>query len=253
MSRAAELRSPFAFFGLVFVLALPFYGLGALVERALMPGLPIAALSIVCPALAALILIWRMEGRAGVIAWSRSAFDPIRPVAWLLPILLTMPLVMVTSFGVQRLMGAAIPDPQLSLVTALVYCLLFFVAALCEELGWSGYATNPLVARFGVLGAGLVLGVVWALYHYVPLIQAHRSITWIACWSVGTVATRVMIVWLYSRTGASVLAATLFHMTINVTWQMFPIQGSFYDPRISGLLSALVAIALIAGGRWRRA
>ncbi|WP_340644957.1 CPBP family intramembrane glutamic endopeptidase [Phenylobacterium sp.] len=147
--------------------------------------------------------------------------------------------------------GGALAGPELSLVSGLVYCLLFFAAALCEELGWTGYATGPLVARFGVLGAGLILGGVWALYHYVPLAQAHRSITWIAYWSIGTVATRVIIVWLYCRTGASVQAATLFHMTINVTWQMYPIQESFYDPRFSGPLSAVAAVELIVGGRWR--
>lgn len=252
MPRAAELRSPWAFFVLAFILTVPFLVLGALIDGQLMPGLPIAALAIVCPALAALILVWRAEGRRGVIALARRALDPIRPAAWLLPILLTMPLVMVASFGVQRLMGVPVPDPQLSLGSGLVYCLLFFIAAFCEELGWSGYATDPLVARFGTLMAGLILGGVWAIWHYAALAQVHRSPEWIAYWSVGTVATRVMIVWLYSRTGASVLAATLFHMSINVTWQMFPIQGSFYDPRVSGPLSALVAIALIVGSRWRR-
>ena len=250
MSGAANPRSPLVFFGLVFVLALPFYVLGAFVERSLMPGLPIAALAIVCPALAAIILVYRAEAWAGVRGLLKRGFDPIRPAAWLLPILLIMPLVMVASFAVQRLMGVPVPDPQLNLVSAVVLCLLFFAAAYCEELGWSGYATDPLIARFGVLGAGLILGGVWALYHYVPLAQAHRSIGWIAGWSIGTVATRVMIVWLYSRTGASVLTATLFHMIINLTWQMFPIQGSFYDPRVTGPLSALAAVALIAGSRW---
>lgn len=250
---AANRQAPFVFFGLVFVLAIPFYVLGTFVERSLMPGLPIAALAVVCPALAAIILVHRAEAWAGVTSLLKRGLRPIRPAAWLLPILLIMPLVMVASFAAQRLMGVPVPDPPLNLVSAVVLCLLFFAAAYCEELGWSGYATDPLITRFGVLGAGLILGAVWALFHYVPLAQAHRSIGWIAGWSVGTVATRVMIVWLYSRTGASVLAATLFHMMINLTWQMFPIHGSFYDPRVTGPLSALAAVALIACSRWRPA
>lgn len=250
MAQTARPRSPLVFFILVFALAIPFYVLGARVERQLMPGLPIAALAFVCPALAALILVWRAEARRGVAALVRRSIAPVRPVVWLLPVLLIMPAVMLASFEIQQLMGQRLPVPDLSLITGLTYCLLFFAAALGEELGWSAYATDPLVARFGPLGAGLVLGLVCALYHYIPLAQAHRSITWIACWSIGTVATRVIIVWLYTRTGASVLAATLFHMTINVTWQMFPIQGSFYDPRVTGPLSALAAMALIAAGRW---
>ncbi|MBR7621834.1 CPBP family intramembrane metalloprotease [Phenylobacterium sp. 20VBR1] len=252
MAQAGKPRSPWVFFGLVFLLAIPFYVLGALVEWPLMPGLPIAALAIVCPALAAIILVYRAEAWTGVSTLLRRGVDRVRPPGWLLPILMIMPLVMAASFGIQRLMGAPIPAPQLSLVSGVLYCVLFFVAALCEELGWSGYATDPLVSQFGPLGAGLVLGLVWALYHYVPLAQVHRSIGWVACWSIGTVATRVMIVWLYTHAGRSVLAATLFHMTVNVTWQMFPIHGSFYDPRVTGPLSALAAVLLVAigGRRW---
>jgi hypothetical protein len=34
-------------------------------------------------------------------------------------------------------------------------------------------------------------------------------------------------------------------MTINVTWQLFPVHGSYWDPRVSGLIMAATA-ALIA-------
>ena len=85
------------------------------------------------------------------------------------------------------------------------------------------------------------MGLVWAVFHYVALLQAHRSLVWIAWWSLWTVALRVIIVWLYNNTGKSVFAAALFHTTINVAWQLFPIQGSFFDPRVTGAITALVA------------
>jgi len=79
----------------------------------------------------------------------------------------------------------------------------------------------------------------------VALLQAGRSITWIAWWTLSTVAARVIIVWLYNNTNMSVFIATLFHMTINVTWQVFPVNGSYYDPRITGLVTALVAVVVV--------
>ncbi len=57
--------------------------------------------------------------------------------------------------------------------------------------------------------------------------QAHRSVVWIAWWCLGTVALRVVMVWLYNSTGKSVFAAALFHAVSNVCWQLYPIQGSF--------------------------
>ena len=89
----------------------------------------------------------------------------------------------------------------------------------------------------------------WAIWHWVPLIQADRSLSWIAWGSLGTVAQRVLIVWLYNNTGKSVFAAALFHDMSNVSWQLFPNYGSHWDPRIVGLIVAFVAaIVTIAWG-----
>jgi hypothetical protein len=40
--------------------------------------------------------------------------------------------------------------------------------------------------------------VVWAVWHVIPLLSALRSLAFIAWWSLGTVALRVVIVWLYN-------------------------------------------------------
>ena len=153
-----------------------------------------------------------------------------------------MPVVMALSFAVQRLAGTAVPPPRLALVSMPVLSVLFFAGALGEELGWSGYAAGRLQARWGALGAGLVLGAFWAAYHYPGLVQAHRGAAWIAWWTLGTLAARVIMVWLYNHTGGSVFAAALFHTTINVTWQLYPVDGSYYDPRVTGLILAAVAL-----------
>lgn len=102
--------------------------------------------------------------------------------------------------------------------------------------------------RFGALLASLLVGLVWAVFHYVALLQAHRSLEWIAWWSLWTVALRVIIVSLYNNMGKSVFAAALFHTTINVTWQLFPIQGSFFDPRVTGAITAFVAAVIVVLG-----
>jgi hypothetical protein len=78
------------------------------------------------------------------------------------------------------------------------------------------------------------------------LVQAHRSPAWIAWWCLGTVAQRVLIVWLYNNTGKSVFAAALFHAVSNVSTLLFP---EYYDPRITGLITAFaVAIVTVVWG-----
>jgi hypothetical protein len=59
------------------------------------------------------------------------------------------------------------------------------------------------------------------------------------------VALRVIIVWLYNNSGKSVFVATLFHALVNLTWQLFPVNGSYYDPRVTGLITAGVALLIV--------
>lgn len=240
-------ESPLTFFALAFVFIVPFWVLGALTDKALLPGLPVAALATMCPAAAALVCVRRERGRVGVMALLRRAFDVRRVPSkgWYAPVVLLMPAVMALSFAVSRRIGTPVPPPTIKVLPMLLLLVVFFVAALGEELGWSGYATDPLQRRWGALRGALVLGLVWAVYHFVGLAQAHRSVAWIAWWSIGTVAARVIMVWLYNKTGHSVFAATLFHTMINVTWQLFPVNGSYYDPRVTGLILALVAVIIV--------
>ncbi|MBA3868357.1 MAG: CPBP family intramembrane metalloprotease [Anaerolineae bacterium] len=239
-------RSPLQFFLLVFVLTIPFWLLGSLTNIQLMPGLPVSAFAVVCPVIAALILVYRQNKMSGVKALLKRAFDfNSNQKGWYLIALLLMPLVMVASWLVQRLTGTLIPAPQITIMSVLSLCLVFFIGSIGEELGWSGYVTDPLQNRWGALRASLILGMVWAVWHYIPLAQANRSVEWIFWWSVGTVSARIIMVWLYNNTGKSVFATVLFHMMINLTWQLYPVNGSYFDPRISGIISALVVVVIV--------
>lgn len=239
-------RSIIQFFLLAFALIIPFWGIGGVTGLELLPGLPVAALGTFCPAAAAAILVYRDGRGAGIVALLKRSVD-LKSKIWLAPTLLLMPAVMTLSFGVLRLSGVQVPAPQITLIYALILSVAFFIGALGEELGWSGYAIDPMQARWGALGASIMMGSIWAVYHYVGLAQAHRSLTWVAGWTLGTLALRVIIVWLYNNGGRSVLAAALFHMTINVTWQLFPVNGSYYDPGVTGLISAVVAAIAVVG------
>lgn len=236
-------RSPLKFFLLVFALSIPFWLIGAVTGLQLLPGLPVSSLSLVCLVTAAAILVYRENKTASVIELLKRSFDYKRIGAkvWYAPIVLLMPSVMVLSYGLMRLMGLPLPVPQFPVLAAPVMFLALFISALCEELGWSGYIIDPMQDRWNALQASILLGLVWAAWHYVPLMQAHRSPAWIAWWSLYTVASRVLIVWLYNNTGKSVFAAALYHAMMNVSWFLFPNYGSHWDPRITGLIVAFAA------------
>lgn len=251
LKRAPDGRSPLTFFSLVFALSVPISLAGTLLEPELLPGLPASALiTPFCPLIAACLLVYRENKAKGVIGLLKRSFDyqRIRAKIWYSPVVLLMPGVMALEYGLLRLMGVPIPGQQFSIWTPVVLFVAFFSAALGEELGWMGYAIDPLQARLNALRASLLLGLIWSVWHFIPLVQAGRSAEWIAWWTLETVAQRVLIVWLYNNTGRSVFAAATYHAMLNLAWQLFPVNGSYYDPRITALIVSLSAVIVTV--RW---
>ncbi len=243
MDSESQSGFPLIFFLLVFVLSIPFALIGAVTPVQLLPGLPVSGFMFFCPAIAASILSYRKNKVEGVKELLKKAFDckRIRAKIWYAPILLLMPFVSAVAYGVMRLMGVPLSTPQFPILSSIVMLFAFFIAALGEELGWSGYAIDPMQERSSALQAAILLGLIWAAWHIVPLVQAHRSSVWIAWWCLYTVALRVLMTWLYNNTGKSVFAAAMFHASSNMSWQLFPNRGSSWDPSIVAPIITITA------------
>jgi len=243
-----------AFFGLLFLLSLPFWLLGAMADGALLPGLPISAFMVVCPVLAAGILCWRAGGSRSLWAFLQQATDWRKLPAWAWVVAIgAMPFVMIIAALIQIATGADLPAPQWTVSQTLMLFALFLVAGIAEELGWTGYATRRIGTSYGVVGTGLIIGIVAVVWHVVPLLQADRGADWIAWWALATLCRRILIVWLYFRGGCSVFGASLLHAMSNLSWMLFPVMGSHYDPMVTGLVTLFLAAMLLAIDRfWRR-
>lgn len=230
----------------MFLVSAPFWVLGALSDDMLLPGLPLSALMVVCPIMIAAILVSRNGGRSALWTFLAQAMDvrKMRPWAWIAA-LGTMPLVMVLSGGLQTASGTDLPSMEFEVGQALVLFAVFFLAATAEELGWTGFATSPLLKARGILGAGLIIGLAAVAWHVFPLLQAERSWDWIAWWALGTTSRRILIVWIYARGGRSVFGASLFHAMSNLTWMLFPVMGSHYDPMTTALVLMTFAVVIL--------
>ncbi|MGW8247946.1 MAG: CPBP family intramembrane glutamic endopeptidase [Acidiferrobacterales bacterium] len=239
------------YFVLVFALTIPFLVAGALVPSELLPGVPLSAIAVIVPTLAACFFIYRGRRWPGVVELLRRSYDyrHIKNWRWFLVIFLVNPAIAVLAFWVMRASGTSIPLPGAIGWSVLPLAIVLLVGALVEEIGWTGYATEPLLRRHGVVVTGIVIGCVWAVWHVVLLLQVQRSFDWILWWSLGTVSLRIIMVWLYTHAGKSVFGATVFHAMINLSWQLFPVHGSYYDPRVFGLIALGSAIAMLSLGR----
>jgi hypothetical protein len=245
--------APLTFFALVFALSAPFLLLSAAHPMQLLPGLPLAALMVVCPLIAALVLAFSREGASAAVALIQRATSFRQSPAWIWFVIaiLANPVLFGVALALQHLQGVEVPAVLISPHASVLF-VVFLVAALSEEIGWSGYAFAPLQHRWGFLGASLMLGAVWAAWHLIPLLQIGRSPEWIAWWALWTVAARVIMMWLFNRSGGSVIAVALYHAVSNLSWQLYPIDGSYFDPHISGIIAAAIAIPLLLTHRSTR-
>jgi uncharacterized protein len=236
------------FFLLVFILSVPFWVLGASVNTTeIIPiSLPISALMLLCPITAAIILT-RKEGKKNGVKLLLNRivdYNKVKNFIWYIPTFLLIPILMVTAYAIMKWLNIPIPKQNIHLIDAAILFVLFFIAAICEEVGWTGYITDPLQNRYGALNAALIIGTVWAVWHIIPYSQAHRTPIWIFWQCIGTVALRVIIVWLYNNSGKSLLVAILCHAIINMSEYLFPHYGSHYDPFFFGLLLVITAFVI---------
>ncbi len=243
--RRSYLASPWFFFVLVVLLSIPFYALGLAGERLpIATFLPVSALMAFVPMIAALVLVYRETGISGAREFLRRAFDfrRIKGFGWSLTALLLMPIVFALAYGVLRLAGRTLPDVQLfPLMQIAGFALMFFVAAIGEELGWQGYAYARLKIGRSALATALIIGVVWGFWHVIPFIEMGRSVHWTLWQCLGAVAMRIIIVWLFENAGQSVFIAVLFHTMINSPWGVFTEFEPYFDPLVMFAILALVA------------
>jgi len=244
-------KSPTKFFLLVFALSIPFWLIGGMAEHVstgLPLNIPVSALGLpFCPLIAALILVYREGELGGIRRLLKRVFDykRIKQKIWYVPTIFLMPAIMLLSYGVMRLMELPLPQPYIPFLAIPTLFAVFFIGAVGEETGWMGYAVDPMQDRWSALKTSIILGLVGgAIWHIVPLIQAHRTPAWITWQCFTILVTRILVVWLYNNTGKSVFAAILFHAMVNVSNSLFPNYGSHYDPAIVGLITAMIAVVV---------
>jgi len=247
-------RSLLVFFALVFALSVPFWVAGHFAGYLsdLIPiALPASSLMAFTPAAAALYLIWRQDGAGAAREFLRRSFDfrRIPHPGWIAAAALFMPATLFLTWLAMNVGGAPLPEPHLPLVVLPVFLVMFFAAALGEELGWQGFAFDRMRERWNALTIALIVGAIWTIWHLIPYFQTGHGAAWIA-WHCGvTMLLRVVTVWFYVNGRRSVFIAALFHTMSNVAFFLFPNYGSHYDPAwFIWIIGAAVAAIIVFYG-----
>jgi membrane protease YdiL (CAAX protease family) len=130
-----------------------------------------------------------------------------------------------------------------------------------EEVGWMGFAFPKMRVKSSPLGAALLLGVLWGLWH-APVVDflgaaAPHGVYWLPfflAFIAILTAIRVLIVWVYSNTG-SVLLAQLMHasstgfLVILGPSHVSPAQEALWYAVYAAMLWIVVALVVARYGK----
>ena len=247
-------RQPLKFFLIVYGLSIPLWIIETMIN---VKGLPLDIpvtdiLAAFTPLIAACILVYKVEGSSGVKKLLKRILDfaRITKKIWYVPIIFLPSFIYLLIYIIIYFSGLPVTSKfHVSFLSIPVLFIFFFVGAIAEEVGYMGYAIEPMQKRFGALGASILMGIPWAVWHYPSIIQQGHNAVWIAWGTLGTVAVRVLIVWIYNNTGKSLFACILFHTMLNVGRILFPkdeINNPLVDyPAIHYSTIAIIAVIVI--------
>ncbi len=197
----------------------------------------------IAPALVALWLTWRGEGRAGLRALVERLLDSRVPWRWYLFALTYMAAIKLGVAVVHRIATGDWPrfgEEALVLIPLAIVISTPFQAG--EEIGWRGYALPRLAERIGLARAGVLLGVIWACWH-LPLFfiaGTDKIGQSFPVYLAQVTAMSVAITWLYAHARGSLLLVMLMHSAVNQTAGIVPSAApGAADP--FALTSSLVA------------
>jgi uncharacterized protein len=226
---------------------------------------PIAILAMVAgPSVAGIVLTDLLYGRAGLREFGSRLLRWRVDARWYAVALLTAPLVFTAVLLTLSLISSGfLPSILTSDNKASVLLMGIFaglMAGIFEELGWTGFAVPTLRMRYGVLGTGLIVGLTWAVWHLLVTFWATGTISGelaLASYLLDPflflVAFRVLMVWVYDRSG-SLLVAILMHTSLTASTLILG-AGIAGVPLVifdliwaAALWAVVAAVAVVNGG-----
>lgn len=247
-------RYPFAFylflaFGLCWLFWIP---RALLSHHPQVPDVTLITLQILGafgPAVSALLLTITLNGRNSL----GKLFSPYTywnvGTGWYLLVIAFRPFIWATALGIYLLLGyKTIPHLTTDWAFFTVYLLSqLLIVGIGEELGWMGFAYPRLRARYGFLFSGLLLGIIWGLWHLPMFFTVGDSQfgSSLILFVIKLTALRLVMTMVFDITG-SLLMPALFHVSMNALSELVPLSPN--DP-LAILLLVLVTTGMMAAYR----
>ena len=172
-------------------------------------------LAVYAPAIAAFSLVVRSGGISGLRLFLGRALLWRCSAAWYAFLTIVVPLIFIAGSALNGNLFTD-PFPFASLQALLLALVLAAVKGPVEEFGWRGLALPLLQRKFAPVWAGLILGVIWGLWHLPAfLLSGTQQSEWsFTAFFAGCLAISVIATALFNRSRGSILLSAFFHFSL---------------------------------------
>ncbi len=199
---------------------------------------PLFFLAVYAPAIAAFVIIIYKTGVQGLKGFLSRFLIWRSSLSWYAFLFFGIPLIFIAgSFIKGNLFTDSFP---FSSISSLLFALAFAaIKGPVEEFGWRGLALPLLQRKLAPIWAGLILGVIWGIWHMPAfLLSGTQQSEWsFAPFFIGCVALSIIVTPLFNRSNGSILLTAFFHfMLMN---PVFP-DAQPYDTYIIIVIAVIV-------------
>lgn len=175
---------------------------------------PLFILAVYSPGIVGVFLVWHTYGMAGLGSFFRRLTLWRAPTAWWVFLIVGIPAIVYFAAVLNGSITDPFPfSPWTQIIPVLV--LAFFLGPI-EEFGWRGLALPLLQRTFAPLWAGVILGIIHAVWHIPAFLMSGTPQS---AWSMGpyfagVIAINVILTPFFNVSRGSLLIAYLFHFQL---------------------------------------
>lgn len=197
------------------------------------------------PLVSSMVMVYICDGKAGfktlfrkLLIWKVHVTNYL--IAIFVAPILTLLSSLILSFVSPKFLPIIFSSDQV-LMTVIGGIIGALVAGFFEELGWTGFATPKLRAKYSILKTGLIIGIVWGIWHFPlfirqdPTMQFPFMIVLLSQLITHLPPFRILMTWVYDRT-QSLLIAVIMHMSVTASALIFLTDCKGIDIMIYALL-----------------
>ena len=176
---------------------------------------PLFYLAVYAPAIAAFTIVARTSGIAGLRRFLGRALLWRCSAVWYAFLIIGIPLIFIGGSAIRGNLLTE-PFPFASMQSVFAALVLAAIKGPMEEFGWRGLALPLLQRKLTPLWAGLILGVIWGLWHLPAfLLSGTQQSEWsFTAFFAGCLAISVIATALFNQSHGSILLSAFFHFSL---------------------------------------